>query len=330
MRSNSKMNRFGNNNLKKIIYHDKQNKNFYVLSNENRNFQINSDPLKLFKSCIQYYWKKLDKKSPYIININDIHNLGQIYYILKFRLYENLCMENIEDIFVDKKNEFIEYLFENKRVCENLFINDNNEFRFTQFIKEFSQKINIESQDVIMKSINQEYYSSNDEENKIDINDESLKKFFNLNKVPKDKINDYQIILILKGKIVEVMEDYNIKNMLKYSNNSRGYEVSKNKRKKSTYYVKLFVGENELKIVKIENDEDFSNIKDDEFEYIMNQIKNNNDGAIFVFLYEPLKYFNNYGEYILNQNKRESIIYLNSSIKDYQLLEIFEGIKNKE
>ena len=157
-----------------------------------------------------------------------------------------------------------------------------------------------------------------------------MKKFFNLNKVPKDKINDYQIILILKGKIVEVMEDYNIKNMVNYSNNSRGYEVSKNKRKKSTYYVKLLCGENELKIVKIENDEDISNIKDDEFEYIMNQIKNNNDGAIFVFLYEPLKYFNNYGEYILNQNKRESIIYVNSSIKDYQLFEIFEGIKNKE
>ena len=308
-------------------YPDKQNKNPYTISNEKRKVQINSAPLTLFKSCMHYYCEKLDKKSPYIININDIHNLGQIYYILKFRLYEDVCMENSKNIFVRKKNEFIEYLFENKRVCENLFINDNNEPRFTQFIKEFSQKINIESQDVIMKSINEENKICNDEENKISIDDELLTKFFNLNKINKDKINDYQIILILKGKIVDVKEDNNFKNLLNFSNNLRIFDSSQNKQKKSTYYIQLFCEEEELNIMKLENDEDYSNVKDEDFECLMNQIKDNKEGAIFAFLYEPLKYFNNYGQYILNPNKFESIIYINSSIKDIQLLEIFNAIK---
>ena len=48
-----------------------------------------------------------------------------------------------------------------------------------------------------------------------------------------------------------------------------------------------------LEKVRIKNDIDISNTSDDDFNDIMDKI-NINEDVIFVVLYNPLKYFNNY------------------------------------
>ena len=341
--------------LNKEIHHNKQSKN-------PRNTKINSDTLispmklmkkepsksaikssqkkiiigqqnifleeekKLFKHCIQYYFKELKGKMPYEIELNKINNLGKIYYILKYQIFESMHdkikneNENENQYnFLNEKNEIVENLFLNKYICENLFIDDKDFFHFSQFINEFSQKIIIKSQ------INDISMQSNEDENKIAICDD-LKKFYLVNKVNKEKINDYTVILILKGKRVVGRRNYNFENLISYSYNKRGYDLNQNRNKTKDYFIQLYLGGKALETVKIKNDIDISNINFDEFNKIMENIKFNEE-VVFVFSYYPLKYFNiNSGLYKFMPGEYESIYFINCSKRDSQLFDIFKYV----
>ena len=282
---------------------------------------------KLFKFCIEHYMNELNGKLPYDINLDNIHNLGQIYYILRYQIFENISNKNKNENkyhFVEEKNPIVEYLFKNKHICDNLFIEDNNLFRFSQFIKEFSQKIKITSQDsdILMNSI------INENNNNIVINEE-LKKYIILNKVNKKKINDYKIILILKGKKVFGFKDYDLENVINFTNSKRVYDLEQNKNKSGHYFIQLYLEEKPLETVRIKNDVDISNTSNEDFNKIMDNV-DSDEKVVYVFLYDPLKYFDiNSGSYKFKaglKNEYESIIYLNCSKNDIQLSDIFEYV----
>ena len=95
--------------------------------------------------------KKLKGKKSYDIKLDEINNLGKIYYILKYQIFENKFIKSKNENenkyhFINEKNEIVENIFINKYICENLFIDDKDFFRFSQFINEFSLKIKITSQ----------------------------------------------------------------------------------------------------------------------------------------------------------------------------------------
>ena len=264
---------------------------------------------------------------PYEIKLDEINNLGKIYYILKYQIFESKFIkiknENENKYhFINEKNEIVENIFLNKYICENIFIDDKDFFRFSQFMNEFSQKIKITSQisDISMEA--------NNDGNKIDIIDD-LKKFFCVNKVNKEKINDYKAILILKGKRVVGNRDYNMENLISYSYNKRGYDLNQNNNKTKDYFIQLYLGGKALETVKIKNDEDISNINSYEFNKIMDDIKFNEE-VVFVFLYYPLKYFNiNSGLYKFIpgvSSDYETIFFINCSKRDSQLYEIFKYV----
>ena len=282
---------------------------------------------KLFKYCIEYYTKELTGKKPYEIKLDEINNLGKIYYILKYQIFENKFIKSKNENenkyhFINEKNEIVENIFLNKYICENLFIDDKDFFHFSQFINEFSQKIKITSQ------ISDISVEENNGGNKIAICD-GLKKFFCVNKVNKEKINDYKAILILKGKRVVGNRDYNMENLISYSYNKRGYDLNQNNNKTKDYFIQLYLGGKALETVKIKNDEDISNINSYEFNKIMDFIKFNEE-IVFVFLYYPLKYFNiNSGLYKFIpgvSSDYETIFFINCSKRDSQLYEIFKYV----
>ena len=264
---------------------------------------------------------------PYEIKLDEINNFGKIYYILKYQIFENKFIKSKNENenkyhFINEKNEIVENIFLNKYICENLFIDDKDFFRFSQFINEFSQKIKITSQ------ISDISVEENNGGNKIAICD-GLKKFFCVNKVNKEKINDYKAILILKGKRVVGNRDYNMENLISYSYNKRGYDLNQNNNKTKDYFIQLYLGGKALETVKIKNDEDISNINSYEFNKIMDDIKFNEE-VVFVFLYYPLKYFNiNSGLYKFIpgvSSDYESIFFINCSKRDSQLYEIFKYV----
>ena len=286
---------------------------------------------KLFKFCMEYYFNVLNKKLPYQIELSQINNVGIIYYILNYRLFDKMSMIQRKDVFVDKKNDIIEFIFKNKKICEKLFIDANDQFGFTQLAKELSQKIKITSQINNSPNDNSGVCGDSLNLNGNNFDDEYLKKFFILNRVNKDKVNDYKIILILNGKKVNYSKNYHLENFFVYTNNERRYTLNNNKNKTEDYFIQLYLKGKPLEKVRIKNDIDISNTSDDDFNDIMDKI-NINEEVIFVVLYNPLKYFNiNNGTYKINQcfGEYETLTYINCSKKDSLLYDIFKYVNQQ-
>ena len=286
----------------------------------NISYKKENDKDKLFCICMNHYGKNFSGKKPYDINQNEITEMGQIYYILKFNIYERFIKneKNNENKYYSKVNEFVECLSKNKKISEEIFIDFGEGHELSQLVRDISQKIKIISQDsdIIMESKNDE------------IVQKDFIKNCCFNKIKKENLCRYDLLLFLKGKFVGGDDKYSDwDNFQVLSQNLRGYEINDNKGDKKDYFVQFKIGEKYLKKMKIRNDEKLTNINYKEFEEIMKNIKIGEE-VIFVFLYNPSNYFDiNLNLYKLGINECESIIFIDCSKKNTFLNNIFDYIR---
>jgi len=250
--------------------------------------------IKQFELCMNYFYRLFGQSNPYEIPFESIQSLGQIYYLLKYPIYnifknngkksKEIEIVNINNLSSDK--QYIKKLFNINQISEKIFIKSNNVFSETQLAEEFNNKVNIYSDtDIIMDSI---------------INENNKNENGSL-------INKYHLIFLLKAKKVHVMgDDYDLQNFVYQTNIKKSSENINDVLRK--YYFSFYLGNQPLAPVELRNKEKLSKIGDSEFYKLMDNIKYG-EPIIIAFDYCPIYYFNNYYNIKYMFNFRKNLNY---------------------
>ena len=112
-----------------------------------------------------------------------------------------------------------------------------------------------------MKSINHDNDNIWDDDISM-ISNSSMSQFSKLNKINKNMLSDYHIVLILKAKKVEKQINGDLNNLMRYINFKSYYENESNKKEKEKkkYYFRFFIGNQMLAPVELVNDAEISKI----------------------------------------------------------------------
>ena len=302
-------------NIKKLI-----NTSKIVIENEITKEQ---KEIKQFELCMNYFYRLFGQSNPYEIPFESIQSLGQIYYLLKYPIYnifknngkksKEIEIVNINNLSSDK--QYIKKLFNINQISEKIFIKSNNVFSETQLAEEFNNKVNIYSDtDIIMDSI----INENNKNENVDIN-----KIIVINQIDSSLINKYHLIFLLKAKKVHVMgDDYDMQNLVYQTNIKKSSENINDVLRK--YYFSFYLGNQPLAPVELRNKEKLSKIGDSEFYKLMDNIKYG-EPIIIAFDYCPIYYFNiNRGTFNLKTNAYHMVFFIDCSKKNSQLSNIYE------
>ena len=310
--------------------------------------------LKHFLNCMNHYYRDFSGKIPEEIPFENIRSLGHIYYIIKFPKYlpyfpkrktqitktikldfdiEFPAYSNNNNLLQYKKGGIVDFLISNYKICDKIFVENESKSGITQLIEEFSEKIKIFSSkksNVTMRSINSIEYPEDDYLMEKIVYD-NISEMFSVNKVKCKEIGDYDIILILPGKKIQVKKDKEFINFKKYKKNNLSiFDDDENKPKsQEKYYFTFFLGENELISVEVKNDEKKTGINNTIFTKIMKEIKLD-EFVLISFIFNPLNFFNiNSGLYDPYPIGYQSVTFIDSSNNNIQINNIFELIISK-
>lgn len=294
-----------------------------------------------FKHCMDYYCGffnhfSKDKKSV----SESIQCLGQIYYLVKFPIYNSIIKYDFKNSSIinnisSNKNEgylnslkkFVNWVQNNNAISEKNFL--SGDLSFTQLAHDLSQNLNLLSKnsndDIIMKSIREEN-ANNDE-----VSMESIKNNNkSLNKIDQNNLNEYDIMLLLKGRRIRGQTSENIKELIAYIKRNNYFEDGNNNRKKEEkkYFFRLFIGDIPLAPVEIINSPKKSNISNLDFEKIMDKVKIQEE-IIIAFVYNPIYYFDiNTGKYKGNNSDCQKIYFIDCSKNNPKLYDLYLQIND--
>ena len=307
-----------------IVLQKSVRKSFASMKELNRNKE-NIKQLR-YEYCKRYYMNQFGNKQLEKITLDEVNALGKVYYIIKTAqetdylvnpflnldinpiLYEN-NNNNTGNIFqqqfmVCKKKEIIKKVNINA-LLKNANVSENK-FGFLSIEKGDSQKIineiinaQLESQKnsgdsscITMKS-----YTSNN-------NDSGIKYSQSKNNGNSLLINDYHILLTLKGKKMK----------------------GTNSKKNQSFYFSFFIENKPLINVEVAFSSKVSKINWEKFCNVMKSIKFGED-VIIVFGYNPTKYFDiESGNY--HMPLYEKVFFIDSSKSNPKVSEIFYKIYN--
>jgi hypothetical protein len=176
-----------------------------------------------------------------------------------------------------------------------------------------------------MKSIREEN-AINDE-----VSMESIKNNNkSLNKIDQNNLNEYDIMLLLKGRRIRGQTSENIKELIAYIKRNNYFEDGNNNRKKEEkkYFFRLFIGDIPLAPVEIINNAKKSNISTLDFEKIMDKVKIQEE-IIIAFVYNPIYYFDiNTGKYKGNNSDYQKIYFIDCSKNNPKLYDLYLQIND--
>ena len=305
--------------------------------------------------CLRHYAKQFGYRDLKKIIPEEITSIGQLYYLIKtgskeydssynpnpFNDYNmnnnNENMNNDDNIFNysniaikrkkgQQKKSFIDKLLRNARIAENNFgllyikekesqivFNNIFDYKYDKNIykdkeKETdSQKLLDKFQKIILESQSQKSNSNNSNDNKLmTSNSTEMNNQSRYGELGDNSLYDnYGLVLILRGKRIDFTDRCG-------------------KRNPEQFFFKFFLENKLLNTVEVIFNDKVAKQKESKFKTIMKQVKRNQE-IIMVFSYYPIIYFNNkYNNYELPASGVECVYYIDSSIENGKVIEIYK------